>query len=774
MSSVVKEQYNHKADIEETDRIQQISDSHNPRTLLRLAQASNCLRNTTSWRGPCAPATTAHARGEGGRDCDPYPAPRAAMSRSWGAPSHFGSTMHQSSLWSNVGQRGIRDRHKRHQDDETMNHRSQRVRVDREVRRWEEQRFRRMSERMNNLLRHGRNRRFVPVDEDGFSRLSNVFNDRDMMSENATEQDCLTTIERNDKVRFEVIRAHPSASMEERERISERTLARAQGSVESARSQEEKNVIRVRAAHAEGAAGSVWFIRVCQGWSSGSGVVSANALKEALMGDPDWVEHVVHGTFGALVPNILTEGLVAGGGERHWRNNSFRNHVHFATQIEDTGKTPGVRSRTDALVYVDVRDYYNRGGRMFKSQNGAFLTEGLNATDDVPGVVPAVCITRVLDRYSGDVLYDRDESIPADVRLRQEEADRKAAEEGETEAIYITDADMDAMLARDEDSLGPDLMQVWLKKTEEPRGSGGRGESSLPAPGAGSSAGPSQSTGPRDVGAMDVSAAEGEPAAALPAEVPQALSVPSSMPSLVPISMDDDEIPEVTGSAEEDMQSPEMKWYRTGEQQPELLAIAQERLQERNDENKRFVVIERGPHRRSIGLQVEEFWNGLRTNGLPGRFIGMTVAKTAGAAIEAGLKEGDLIVLINGVHGSAEKMCDEALKSQTVVFELQSKDKYREPVRKVAGYLLRPGMPSEFPFEQMLEDRKEASLTKGYPYPKDAGCRRARSEWLAPDGAASGACGCCMGAEEPRVERDAGIGCWTGQVDAWDLQLDCT
>ena len=82
MSSVVKEQYNHKADIEETDRIQQISDSHNPRTLLRLAQASNCLRNTTSWCGPCAPATTAHARGEGGRDCDPYPAPRPAMSRS--------------------------------------------------------------------------------------------------------------------------------------------------------------------------------------------------------------------------------------------------------------------------------------------------------------------------------------------------------------------------------------------------------------------------------------------------------------------------------------------------------------------------------------------------------------------------------------------------------------------------------------------------------------------------------------------------------------------
>ena len=153
----------------------------------------------------------------------------------------------------------------------------------------------------------------------------------------------------------------------------------------------------------------------------------------------------------------------------------------------------------------------------------------------------------------------------------------------------------------------------------------------------------------------------------------------------------------------------ELRGYRC------LITARRWSLQERKEENKRFVVIERGPTRRSIGLQVEAFWNGMRLDGEPGRFIGMTVAKAAGAAVEAGLKEGDLIVSINGISGSAVKMCDEALRSQTVVFELQSKDKYKEPIRRVAGYLLRPGMPSEFPFEQMLKDRRESSLTKGYP-----------------------------------------------------------
>ena len=200
----------------------------------------------------------------------------------------------------------------------------------------------------------------------------------------------------------------------------------------------------------------------------------------------------MHGTYASLVSDILTKGLKASGGKRHEKTNTFRNHIHFATQIEDTGKTPGVRNGTDALVYIDVRDYHKKGGRMFRSQNKAWLTEGLNATEDVPGVVPATCIVRVIERYSGTVLYDRNENVPADLRERQLEEDQKVAEESEMEALYITDADMDAMLARDEEAAGLDLMMEWLKKNEEPRGLSGRGESPLPAPSAGSSAGPSQ------------------------------------------------------------------------------------------------------------------------------------------------------------------------------------------------------------------------------------------------------------------------------------------
>ena len=146
--------------------------------------------------------------------------------------------------------------------------------------------------------------------------------------------------------------------------------------------------------------------------------------------------------------------------------------------------------------------------------------------------------------------------------------------------------------------------------------------------------------------------------------------------------------------------------------------IARANLQEKKEENKKLVVVCRGPLRCSLGLQVEAFFNGLRTDGSPGRIIGITAAKVADAAAEARIKEGDLIVF-NGIRGSVEKMCNEALRSQTVVLELQSKERYREPVRLHAAYLVKQGLPDDDPFAQALRDRRDVALMKGYPLPRD-------------------------------------------------------
>ena len=203
----------------------------------------------------------------------------------------------------------------------------------------------------------------------------------------------------------------------------------------------------------------VWHIRVCQGWSENARVDSALAMTRWTPESPDFQQYIVHGTFPELVDGILLDGLIAGG-RKHFA--SARSHIHFATQLADEGKTAGVRDGTNRFVWLDAKDYLDKGGVLYKSQNSAILTEGFDAGPGKPGIVPPSFIVKITTRNFGEVIYERDVNNSSELRERHRMVDMTCAEAEQAETFVLTQADMEK-IRQDEQAL-PDAMAQWKQR----------------------------------------------------------------------------------------------------------------------------------------------------------------------------------------------------------------------------------------------------------------------------------------------------------------------
>jgi RNA:NAD 2'-phosphotransferase (TPT1/KptA family) len=102
----------------------------------------------------------------------------------------------------------------------------------------------------------------------------------------------------------------------------------------------------------------------------------------------------VHGTRATLWPAIRAQGLLR----------MSRNHVHFASGLPEEGSVvSGMRGSAQVLVYVDVERAVNDGVPFFVSENGVYLSPGVNWGGFV-GVVPPQYFLRVVDRATGNSL----------------------------------------------------------------------------------------------------------------------------------------------------------------------------------------------------------------------------------------------------------------------------------------------------------------------------------------------------------------------------------
>lgn len=136
-----------------------------------------------------------------------------------------------------------------------------------------------------------------------------------------------------------------------------------------------------------------FLIRATQGHSIKT--VDASSFLEplSLSDESKLPDTVVHGTFHATWPLILSSGGLRCMG---------RNHVHFATgpslesvlavHHEDAAQTKskpdesrvisGMRGDAQVLIYIDVRKALAAGVPFWRSENGVILSEGIPAAQD--------------------------------------------------------------------------------------------------------------------------------------------------------------------------------------------------------------------------------------------------------------------------------------------------------------------------------------------------------------------------------------------------------
>jgi 2'-phosphotransferase len=117
---------------------------------------------------------------------------------------------------------------------------------------------------------------------------------------------------------------------------------------------------------------------------------------------------VVHGTYYPAWDLIKTGGL----------NRMTRQHIHFATGLPPTSKTPdgaeingvisGMRQTAEVRIFIDTRKCADDGIPFFRSANGVILTSG---KDDC-GILPTEYFSYVTDRGGTILLDNRNANTP--------------------------------------------------------------------------------------------------------------------------------------------------------------------------------------------------------------------------------------------------------------------------------------------------------------------------------------------------------------------------
>lgn len=160
-----------------------------------------------------------------------------------------------------------------------------------------------------------------------------------------------------------------------------------------------------------------YLIRATQGHSI-KGLDAEALLTPVLVGDSDFPNEVVHGTYPAAWKAILESGGLKRMG---------RMHIHFATGVSDDDAVKGndkgdraveggregevgvvvsgMRASAGILVWVDVRRSIEGGDvRWWRSRNGVILTEG-STEGEGKGLLGLEYVSHVVDRRNGNVIW---------------------------------------------------------------------------------------------------------------------------------------------------------------------------------------------------------------------------------------------------------------------------------------------------------------------------------------------------------------------------------
>ncbi|KAL6713381.1 hypothetical protein ACLMJK_008846 [Lecanora helva] len=287
-----------------------------------------------------------------------------------------------------------------------------------------------ISKNLGYLLRHGAVEEGIKVDEGGWANVEDVLLWRRLASLKVTLAELTTIVTSNDKQRFQII-PQPASSPT--------------ATTTNPPSSPTPNP-------------SAYLIRAVQGHSLPT-VSAEKLLTPVSLSDPDCPNLVVHGTY----PNSWREILKSGG-----LKPMSRNHIHFAIKEPDSAPIQsgvdrgakgtkvkelpekgegqgaekvisGMRKGASVLIWVDLKRCLRGGVEWWRSENGVFLTEGVERGAGGVGegekkerVLGVEWIRWVERRGTGEVLWkgEGDDVEGERARGRNKGVDREGKGEG--------------------------------------------------------------------------------------------------------------------------------------------------------------------------------------------------------------------------------------------------------------------------------------------------------------------------------------------------------
>ena len=223
---------------------------------------------------------------------------------------------------------------------------------------WQRNREVNISKALSCILRHKALELKIPIRRDGYAKLSQILDTKQMRIWGTTESEIDDVVRYNEKQRFDLI-------------------------VEA----------------------GVKMIRCNQGQSGEvARAIDDDQLLERLELGNLWSnlpEKCVHGTYYSCLDSILEEGLLPGGKDSQ---DGSRGHVHFIPKDHtDRTVTSGMRTNSEVALYVDFKEAMKAGIPFYRSKNDVILSPG-----DSHGRIPPHFIYNVIDIRTGENIRQLD------------------------------------------------------------------------------------------------------------------------------------------------------------------------------------------------------------------------------------------------------------------------------------------------------------------------------------------------------------------------------
>ncbi|KAI9684217.1 MAG: hypothetical protein M1829_003487 [Trizodia sp. TS-e1964] len=239
-----------------------------------------------------------------------------------------------------------------------------------------------ISKSLSWILRHGAKKIGLTIDESGYAEVEDLLKWQELKALGVTFEEIRYVVDTNDKQRYSLLRKPlPSLTLPPTPTIIDESLGAKELPEDEYYSSRPAVINNSQAPAPDSLKPADYLIRANQGHSL-THITSANLLTPLTLATLP--PTILHGTFSAFWPAILTSGGLSRLG---------RNHIHFSTGLPGSSASviSGMRSDADILIYVDGRKALASGTLAFwLSANNVVLTEG-----DARGVLGTQFFERV-------------------------------------------------------------------------------------------------------------------------------------------------------------------------------------------------------------------------------------------------------------------------------------------------------------------------------------------------------------------------------------------